>query len=341
VTSGAKKVPGNSFASPTVAGIAGLIWAADPSLSVDRVESILLETGQRATSGTDVPLRPNALAAVCRALGGCAPTGPTGPSPDSSANFRVTINGFHCTRPTRDDALQRDGVDDEVFVRADLSLFDRRTNRNQPMAQSLVMGDSNRQPGRIRAGSGFNVFGGNGGFREGDSFPISATPWILAGAPTSDRPPLLVWTGQLNRDDNALVVIPSLWETDNDMRLLDVQWTSSIAGTFSTIGPEVGLMIARRAGHTPTPELNTTLRRLFDSVRINEGNDPKDRPVGMDDRGEQLGYMPQALILTFDAADRLSRTDFGLGAGILPLTFRDQSDFNGDYTLYVQVQRMP
>lgn len=332
-----KKVVGNSFASPVVAGIAALVEAANPRLSAAEVEQIVLETGQRATSPTDVPLRPDALAAVCRALGGCAPVAP---SPGETGRFRVTINGFTCNRQTVDALLDDDGAKDEVFVRTDASLFDTTTNRNQPTQESLVIGDSNTRPGRIRAGSARSLGGGNGGFQSGDSFPESRTPWVRSVAPTLDRPPLSAWEGDLTRDRDALALIPSIWESDNDGRLVFNEWTSSVANTWTSIGGNMRLAISRRAGFEPTAELQAELRRLFDTVRIARGNDPKDRPIGMDDRSSHYGFTPRMLVLTYDAADRLSRTDFGQGPGIMRMGFRDNEDMRGDYVLFIQVERL-
>lgn len=347
VTTASQSVSGTSFSSPFVAGIAALIIAANPSLSADRVERILLDTAHRGGSG-QVPLWPDARAAVCRALpGGCPPEVSTPAPTASSGRFRITINGFTCNHHTLDDAAQRDGVDDEIFVRADLSLYDRSTNRNQPGAESRVMGDSNGRPDRIRAGSGHNIFGGNGGFKDGDSFPTT-TPWLRTVAPQGDRPPLFVWEGQLARDDNALVLIPSIWEWDDGPTTLhDTEWTRSIANTWTSISSDVQRIIARRGGSDPG-SIRASLRTLFNNVALGKSllgpffGGPTHRPVGMDDRGDRYGYQPEALVLTYDAADRIARTVTpGRGAGIIQLNFTDHPDLQGNYTLFIQVERVP
>lgn len=68
----ANTIHGTSFSSPFVAGVAALIWAADPSLSANQVESILISTahpGGDASVGRIV----NAFGAVKAALGNVAP----------------------------------------------------------------------------------------------------------------------------------------------------------------------------------------------------------------------------------------------------------------------------
>lgn len=61
-----------SGASPFVAGVAALIWAANPSLDNNGVERILMETCNRGGPGEESRW-PNALAAVVRALGDTPP----------------------------------------------------------------------------------------------------------------------------------------------------------------------------------------------------------------------------------------------------------------------------
>jgi serine protease len=66
-----RRASGTSFSSPFVAGVAALIWAADPSLSADQVQRILLETSHHTNdlAGTRGGLRVNALGAITRVLG--------------------------------------------------------------------------------------------------------------------------------------------------------------------------------------------------------------------------------------------------------------------------------
>lgn len=71
--SSAGLVSGTSFASPYVAGVAGLVWAADPTLSANDVEHILLSTAHTHAADPRVPRWVNALGAVRRAVGGNTP----------------------------------------------------------------------------------------------------------------------------------------------------------------------------------------------------------------------------------------------------------------------------
>ncbi len=66
-------VGGTSFATPYVAGVAGLIWAANPSFGPNDVERILMETAHTGSGDPEVPRWVNALGAVQRAVGGDTP----------------------------------------------------------------------------------------------------------------------------------------------------------------------------------------------------------------------------------------------------------------------------
>lgn len=59
----AQQVVGTSYAAPFVAGVAALVWAADPDLTTGEVESILIDTAHDSPDGT-VGRYVNALAAV-------------------------------------------------------------------------------------------------------------------------------------------------------------------------------------------------------------------------------------------------------------------------------------
>jgi len=69
----ARWVAGTSEASPYAAGVAALIWAADPNLSADQVENILLTTAHTGSPDDTVDRWVNAYDAVIKALGGNEP----------------------------------------------------------------------------------------------------------------------------------------------------------------------------------------------------------------------------------------------------------------------------
>ena len=62
-------INGTSFASPYVAGVAALIWAANPLLSADAVARILIDNAHTGSPDPTVPRWVNALGSVLAALG--------------------------------------------------------------------------------------------------------------------------------------------------------------------------------------------------------------------------------------------------------------------------------
>lgn len=67
-----RKVNGTSFSSPFAAGVAAMIWAANPNLSADQVVGILYDTAH-SSSDERVNRYVNALGAVQAAMGNAAP----------------------------------------------------------------------------------------------------------------------------------------------------------------------------------------------------------------------------------------------------------------------------
>jgi len=114
---GAKMVSGTSVASPFVAGVAALIAAANPSLTVGQIESVLLRTMNRGMAG-EAPAWVNAFAAVTSVLGGAPPD-----------NFPPTISIMRPRDGTAVDAgrpvaLIAAAADREGLVRVEWSLPD-------------------------------------------------------------------------------------------------------------------------------------------------------------------------------------------------------------------------
>jgi hypothetical protein len=68
----AQEISGTSFSSPFAAGVAALIWAADPGLSADEVEDIMMRTAH-GSPDDDVSRYVNAFAAVREVLGNINP----------------------------------------------------------------------------------------------------------------------------------------------------------------------------------------------------------------------------------------------------------------------------
>ena len=278
------------------------------------------------------------------------PADSSGPASDADpreGRFRITINGFSCSRPTFDNATQSDGVDDEVFVRADVALYDHTGRRRGPSvsAFSKIIGDTNGFPRRLRGGSGHSVFGGNGGFKEGDTFPSGGRPWERRSRPTHDRLPLFVWEGTLRFGDTGLLIVPSLWEWDGDVSLED-DYAAALVGFWGDGEVVSRMRDANTVGGTQANVGSATLRRLFAGVRLSNAfaGNPKNRPIGMQPgRGDFHVYVPpSAFVLSYAKAVSIAgQNGESYGRGVTELTFRDDDAFRGLYQLYLQVEKIP
>ncbi|PYS51442.1 MAG: hypothetical protein DMF68_04415 [Acidobacteria bacterium] len=233
--------------------------------------------------------------------------------------FRVTLNGFRVNHETADDALERDGPGDEVFLREDSF----KINSAASVATLSREGSGSR-------GSIMHV-------RTGDAVP-------------RDRPETgslrFFYEGEIIRGGTAVVLFPVLWEWDSDRE------SQALGDKFLTMASDARL--GRYVSHFITGPAGTRLEDFIKrgseiglSLNVTLGHGPLglgevgNRPIGMMKSGDRYVFDPQVLILTYEAADLISRTDFGHGPGIFEMHFKDDSDLQGDYTLFLQVQRLP
>lgn len=256
--------------------------------------------------------------------------------PPPPARFHITINGFTVNRETVDDARELDGKRDEVFLLSQWRLSEGgRMIADSGLLRSRVMGDPTGRPARVAAGSarpGFFTPGSVGGLMTGDSFP-TGTPWVLSGAPTTDRAPMLLFDGVL-ADGQVLVLSPTVWEQDGP---------NPVRTDFNPV-LDLGARAVGPAREHPglLGEILGSERGLGSEVTVGLGifGDPRDRPIGMVLGRDSYFFIPQRLRFTLDLADRASRFNFGLGDGVIPIRYQDSEALQGDYTLFVQIRRL-
>jgi hypothetical protein len=263
--------------------------------------------------------------------------------------YRVAINGFRVQAETWDDAAESDGKRDEVFLSTSVVLKDKlgktiyeNTNR------SPVIGDVNNQPGRIQGGTATDFWGSptRGGFRSGDVFP-DASPWIrkIALSAARDYPPNAVWQGSLKAGENVVFITPTIWEWDPGQNFwqgwlswhqqIDVKFGPTakeiVAGKFPPFGPifdAVSLGIQTAATLTAYGPIGNSGERPIGFMQTAAG-------------GNDYEFVSKTLVLTEDVADAIANSQpAGLGSGILSIPYTEHPYFRGDYTLYLQVERM-
>lgn len=64
---------------------------------------------------------------------------------------------------------------------------------------------------------------------------------------------------------------------------------------------------------------------------------PGDRPVGVN--AESI-YNPLQIRLNYTAASQLVQKDFGYGNGIIPVRYKDDDQYKGEYILYLAIEKI-
>jgi len=292
--------------------------------------------------------QPISVTSSCAATGAPPATDPTAPQAPPPATFRVTLNGFKVNHESDDDILEGDGRGDEIFITASRWLLNAggasqilpAPNGDQYL-QTKVMGDPNGHPERVPAGTkspGLRLDEVAGGLQTGDTFP-TRTPWVRNREPLPDRPPIILWQGDLTRGQNLVQVTPIIWEWDseqfsasqNDIRNGLINWFEdrkpaltnliSSPSSFSALNPvnNVGIFFADKSGTRP----------------IGISDDADIRIFGV---GAQNLFFPQSLVLTYDSAMNASHPR-DASQRVIPMRYFDAHD-HGDYTLYLQVDQV-
>lgn len=269
-----------------------------------------------------------------------SPNPPRPPEP-GEARYRVTLNGYFVNNQTVEGLRTVDGRGDEVFVISHVGRVASNgafTRIMWGVSPSVTMGEV--PSNATRAGS---VMPASGGLQSGDGFPTQ-TPWIQGSRLNAVTPPARLFEGNLRTDNrDAIFIIPTIWEYD---RVDDQDLTGDYGSELNEATSALAARIVSDIIRTPQPlVLGSFLRsdpewtRINNAVYLNYGV-PQDRPIGMNLMGTRYGYNAKVLVLTSDAADFIARTDFGKGPGIVPVQYVDHPSLGGDYTMFLQVERV-
>ena len=306
-----------------------------------------------------------------------ATSGATGSTPTSttSGRYRVTVTGFRVNRATFDERFNGNG--DEVYAAVGLLMMDRRdTSVTQPwtVIKSDSYGDVGRNPGFVRAGS----FTPTGGLWAGDTVPSGNDPRIASGPPSATRFPLLVWEGTLRDGIDAVIVKPTLWETDGQIEDYN-RWATLRDPLGYFINPQFGgsrlvndnaaqvaVIKARAEQGDITFFRGTAVFVCYNSETfgvIGSGaascRNGIDRPIGMTGGactafsfgGRDDGWCDMTAVLTREGVERALSASFQVGgapSGSMTIPLIETSGvgvidggFDGSYELYVRVERLP
>jgi len=163
-----------------------------------------------------------------------------------SGRYRVVANGFSVIHESYDDFFSRDGKYDEVYGGFTVFHYDRKTGEvlDRDLRRTKVLGDVNNFPDRLRAGTG----SGSGGLKAGDSYPDAGHARYRGqdGLPPNDQTfPFKVWEGTLTDGADAAIILPTIWEQDNDGSTYDA-WNQSEVSSASQIWFDAAVQKALR-----------------------------------------------------------------------------------------------
>jgi hypothetical protein len=182
---------------------------------------------------------------------------------------------------------------------------------------------------------------------------VAERGWLyrqLRGQPGADSLPLVVWEGQLTRDSNTVVVVPTVWEYDGVQDAFNdwARWLDGVPNqlksneTFKNMAgstlelASLGLDIA-----LDLPEDEVTGARFlgFDVGKA------KDRPIGMAktagaDGKPHFTFMPKAYVIDLAKAERELASTVGGKAGVIAVPYADDPYLWGNYELYLKIERL-
>ena len=297
------------------------------------------------------PVQPRPAVVLPAPAGGATARPPSG-------HFEIRALQFVVLNQTRDNLSEADGPGDEIRVQGDSFEIGRDgAITSAVQRRSAIFGSAGHAD--IVAGGALPAFSASsdfGGFKTGDSY---------GGRPRSSLAgdlPLVLWNGVLQGGQNAVVIVPSIWEMD-DRSVSDAEraWDTLLA---QALGPSSNLAPLVRAS-APRRPVSTDLVGLI-SV-FDDGN----RPIGAIRHSEVVipspwtplphvasGMRPVSIPLSLAQATLIASTpasstpltrrdgrvimdNFPIPQGGILVTFRDPPGNDGEYALVLQVVQLP
>jgi hypothetical protein len=274
----------------------------------------------------------------------------------TSGRYRVVISGFATAKETVD--RDQDGKKDEVYAAAAFALWDRRDGRmiSVPnMVRTREYGDvGGKNSNRIQAGSASSsggIWGGNGA----EYVPNGLDPRATVGpTPQSDQFPLLIFEGGLSDGVEALLVSPSLWESDGMQVGYDNYSTNWKTGGIAKLlgSPAVQNQLANPNLTSAVVPGDNALQVVSALANVFSGGiigsyflgastivtNHVDRPIGLAPYQNADQYQDRVVVIT-----REKLLSLAVGSGItiaIPFAEPYDNQLNGMYTAFLRVERV-
>jgi hypothetical protein len=256
-----------------------------------------------------------------------------------AGRVKISFAGFKCMRETTDDLLQLDGKGDEIFLRFYFTLADRNGNTKLKYSnQTDTYGDNYGPFGnRINAGSAVDLFGNlRGGIKAGDNYYCNniVGEYDLAGG-------------------DVLTVVPTIWEWDPGNGF-ESSFDATIDGAYTVMNQKASDLSNQRFATTSL--VGASGFDMLGLVLIDAGSllslkaffnivgalTPKPRPIGITTRGD---YSPKAVLLNANVMQQIASSNFGYGAGVIPIQYNEEALGNsrdhGNYIVLLKVEFTP
>lgn len=260
-------------------------------------------------------------------------TTPAAAALPAAARYRVTLAGFRVNRESWDTFLETDGKGDEIAISAEVLAVgaDGKPAGDPRWMKSVVYGDRNNFPAREQAGSRSTL----GGLKTGDNVPAVPDPWIGRGKPSEHRLPLLLWEGELRLNENAVVVAPTVWELDSD-DVLTAAPANAVLGVTQVLRAVTPIASTIPGTSAVMPAVTSATELASQAATFQK--EGMNRPIGVKQGG---AYSPKLVVLNVRTAEAALASRTGRGAGVIEVRYADPEDLRGDYSLFLQVERLP
>lgn len=318
---------------------------------------------------------------VSLTMSGAVASAPATASDPTSGHYRVIANGFRVLHETKDDMFSRDGKGDEVYGAFLMFHYDRRTDNllDQDLRRTKVIGDVNNLPGRIQGGRSSAAGGFQAGdvfpnvvdpskrysAPTDQSFPLL----IWDGQLTDGLDAVILLPTLWEYDGHAdgyekwfqseLAEAPRIYSDPSVKRAMagtELALISPPGELVTSVGPGVSAESAFEILISP-PGLVALLSGSYD------------RPIGVRATFQSVPIVPRrAIVITREIIEAaLKRNATGLASAVtpssllnvpglvnnpnngglpygtlaIPLFDAPSDDLQGQYVLYIQVERVP
>lgn len=312
---------------------------------------------------------------------GAAPAAPAATAPNIiSGNYRVVATGFRVLHETKDDMFSRDGKYDEVYGAFIMLHYDRMTSAllDKDLGRTKVIGDTNHLPGRVKGGTA-SADGGLAAGDVFPA--VADPSKLYGAQPTNYSFPYLIWTGTLTNERDAVIILPTIWEYDGQPAGYDNWFAHEIADSpriWSDAGVQRALTAdvlgvtmppgTPQSSGWPSFRADSLFEMTFFGSGIETlfGMGSYDRPIGATHSGVFPTLPRRAIVITREIIEStlnkppiaapvstgmlgtvsnlfttMPNGGMPYGTIAVPLFDGPGNDLQGQYILYITVERIP